>query len=248
VRRIVRLPCQEVCRHCKALIPAGTRAVRLEPAPFVDHYHLACHAARFRIPSSEAAEGFSREKFGEGTGSAGARLLASSPEGDNWDSEERRAKSETPGASPFASRLSHPIEGDPITMATPKKGGAAVLEKPQSKTALTPEVPQAKLEKVGKSLDQQMNSEAALGSRLSALGPEKGETAGTQKVPSSSPAESGEPRAESCPTTGITLADVQGKMAEIDGHISALEERIQTFRQERSFHEQVVATYWPASV
>jgi len=111
-------------------------------------------------------------------------------------------------------------------MATHKKekGGTAVLEKPQSKTALTPEVPQAKLEKVGKSLDQQMASDA----------PTTPQTA----VPTNG----------ALPVSGITLADVQGKMAEIDGQITALEERIQTFRQERSFHEQVVATYWPASV
>lgn len=83
MRRIVWLECQEVCRHCKAPIPAGTRAVRLEPAPFVDHSHLACYASRFRIPPSEAAESFSREKVGEGASDTCAWLLASSPEGDN---------------------------------------------------------------------------------------------------------------------------------------------------------------------
>jgi hypothetical protein len=111
-------------------------------------------------------------------------------------------------------------------MAAPKKtsskGGTAVLEKPQSKTELTPEVPEAQLAKVGKSLDQQMTSEA------------------------STTPQTAMPTNGTLPLSGITLADVQSKMAEIDGHITALEGRIRTFRQERGFHEQVVATYWPA--
>lgn len=107
--------------------------------------------------------------------------------------------------------------------STPTKGGTAVLERQQTKTELTPEVPAAKLEKVGKSLDQQMEASASTTSQTAMP------TNGTLAF------------------NGITLADVQSKMAEIDGHVTALEGRIAQFRSERSFHETVIATYWPAS-